>query len=45
MKIWTVYVDGEAYYASCRWSEASEMLKTLADNLGWDRVRIESKRI
>jgi hypothetical protein len=45
MKICIVYVDGEEYYASCRWFEAAEMLKTLTDGLGWERVRIESKRI
>lgn len=45
MKIWTVYVDGEAYYSSSSWADANEMLRTLADGLGWDRVRIETKRI
>lgn len=45
MKIWTVYVDGEYYYASCNWSDACEMYNTLVDGLGDDRVRMEVKKI
>lgn len=45
MKFWVVYVDGERYYASCRYADANEMYRTLSSNLGNDRVTMTVKKI